>query len=149
MPDILNYYQVNPTLATSGQPSPQDFIEMAAAGYQVVINLAMPTSDDALPREAEIVTGTGMSYIHLPVVWEAPTVADIDMFLRVMQALAGKKVWVHCMMNMRVSCFVYLYQKHALGLPEEQARYPMKEIWQPNDIWQKLIDDFEDFSARR
>jgi protein tyrosine phosphatase (PTP) superfamily phosphohydrolase (DUF442 family) len=141
MEQITNAYTVNDLLATSGQPTVEDFAEIAQAGYQVVINLAMPDSDNALPTEGSIVTGHGMSYIHLPVVWEAPTVANVDLFFKLMQALTGQKVWVHCALNWRVSCFVYLYQKHILQLPEDQARFPMNQIWQPDGVWAQLVVD--------
>lgn len=128
-------------MGTSGQPHNHDFVKIARAGYQIVINLAMPTSENALPNEGALVTALGMAYFHIPVVWEAPRVEDVDLFFGVMQALSRQKVWVHCALNMRVSCFVYLYQKHVLGLPDEQARYPMNKIWQPTGIWQDLIDE--------
>ncbi len=39
-----------------------------------------------------------------------------------MHSLHQQKVWVHCAKNMRVSCFIYFWQKYILQLPEEQAR---------------------------
>lgn len=141
MNQITNYYAVTDNLATSGQPTAAQFEAIAAAGFEAVVNLAMPNSDNALPHEGAIVTGLGLVYIHIPVKWEAPTVANVELFFGVMRALAGKKVWVHCALNWRVSCFVYLYQKHILNLPEEQARFPMNKIWQPDGVWAQLITD--------
>ncbi|ACK72800.1 protein of unknown function DUF442 [Gloeothece citriformis PCC 7424] len=139
--EIKNYYWVNQYLATSGQPTPEQFKIIQDAGYDVVINLALPTSDYAIVNEGAIVTGLGMVYVHIPVVWEAPKLEDIRLFFGVMESLSGRKVWVHCALNMRVSCFVYLYQKLKLNLPEEQASYPMSEIWQPNEVWTQFIED--------
>ncbi|MDY6936973.1 MAG: protein tyrosine phosphatase family protein [Cyanobacteriota bacterium] len=141
--NILNYYQVSPQLATSGQPNRSQFQEIADAGYDAVINLALPTSDDAIADEGAIVAGAGLSYFHLPVVWEAPKLTEVKLFFGMMQSLENDRVWVHCAKNMRVSCFVYLWQKYGLDLSESQARYPMEKIWQPNDVWQKLIRDTE------
>ncbi|MBE9042124.1 protein tyrosine phosphatase family protein [Oscillatoriales cyanobacterium LEGE 11467] len=143
MQDIENYYQVSPQLATSGQPSRSQFQEIADAGYTAVINLAMPTSDNAIADEGAIVTETGMAYFHIPVVWEAPKLEEVRLFFGMMQSLENRKIWVHCAKNMRVSCFVYLWQKYVLNLPESDARYPMNQIWQPEGVWEKLLGDAE------
>ncbi|WP_013323609.1 protein tyrosine phosphatase family protein [Gloeothece verrucosa] len=147
--DIKNYYQVNPNIATSGQPTSEQFQVIKNAGYETVINLALPTSDQALANEAAIVTGLGMPYFNIPVVWEAPKLDDVRWFFSVMEALKERKVWVHCAVNKRVSCFVYLYQKYGLNLSEKDARYPMYNIWQPNEIWQHFIFEVGDFYERQ
>ncbi|MBE9045364.1 protein tyrosine phosphatase family protein [Pleurocapsales cyanobacterium LEGE 10410] len=147
---IRDYYPINleksdkaDSLATSGQPTPKQFSLIAQAGYQAVINLALPSSTDALVNEGAIVTNLGMVYVHIPVVWEEPKLEDVKLFFEVMDSLKNYRVWVHCAKNMRVSCFVYLWQKHVLQLPEERARYPMAEIWQPTGVWQELIAQAE------
>lgn len=143
MNTIKNYYQVTEYLATSGQPTREQFQEIAQAGHEVVINLALPSSDSALPDEGAIVTGLSMVYLHIPVIWDAPQLEDLELFFAMMGSLEKRKVWVHCALNMRVSCFVYLHQKLVLKLPEAQARYPMSELWQPNQVWQQFIQDAE------
>ncbi|BAZ05494.1 protein tyrosine phosphatase family protein [Calothrix sp. NIES-3974] len=143
MDEILNYYLVNDTLATSGQPTAAQLELIAANGYEVVINLAMPNSENAIANEGYLVTSQAMIYFHLPVVWNNPQFADLVLFCQIMQALKGKRVWVHCAKNMRVSCFVYLYQKHVLKSPEPSARYPMDLIWSPEGEWKDLIAQAE------
>lgn len=143
--DILNYYPVSPLLATSGQPTPAQFQPIAEAGYQVVINLALTTSSNAIDHEDTVVLANGMRYVHLPVSWEQPLVQDFLLFVQLLSSLQQQKVWVHCAKNMRVSCFVYLYQLHILKLPSAQALYPMSEIWQPQGIWAQLVTDTEQY----
>lgn len=135
--------QIGPDLATSGQPAASDFAAMAAQGYGTVINLALPTSDNALPDEGAIVTGHGMNYVHIPVRWEEPRVEQYLHFAGVMRATARGKVWVHCVLNMRVSCFVYLYRRHELGLEDAEARRYMDPVWNPRDYaaWGRFVDD--------
>ena len=140
MKSIRDYYQISDRLASSGQPTPQEFALIAQAGYQTVINLATTSSTNALVNEGAIVTDLGMVYIHIPVVWDDPKLQDVETFFRVMQTLERQKVWVHCAKNMRVSCFIYLWQKHILQLPEDRARYPMNQIWEPTGVWQQLIE---------
>ncbi|MEJ2760481.1 MAG: protein tyrosine phosphatase family protein [Gammaproteobacteria bacterium] len=141
--EILNYYLVTEDIASSGQPGADQFAAIAGAGFEAVVNLALPDSRGALPGEGKIVTALGMTYFHIPVSWEAPRVEDAELFFNVMQALKGRRVWVHCAMNMRVSCFLYLYRRHVLGEPEAEAARPMREIWQPQGAWCELIEEVE------
>lgn len=141
MNTITAYYPINDTLACSGQPTEEQFSEIAAAGFQAVINVAMPTSTNAIANECQLVTQLGMTYIHIPVSWEAPRVNDVILFFDIMQALTDKKVWLHCALNMRASCFIYLYKKFQLQLNEDDARFPMNQIWEPKDKWLQLIND--------
>jgi len=143
MQTIQNYYQISDRLATSGQPTSEQFQLIAQADYHVVINLALSSSTNALVNEGAIVTDLGMVYVQLPVVWEDPTLEDIQMFFTLMESFDTKKVWVHCAKNMRVSCFIYFWQKYILKLPETQSKYPMEQIWQPTGIWQQLIEQAE------
>jgi protein tyrosine phosphatase (PTP) superfamily phosphohydrolase (DUF442 family) len=141
--NAVNFVQLSDTVATSGQPAAADFPVIAAQGYRTVINLAMPTSDDALPDEGAIVTGLGMNYVHIPVPWEAPQVAQFERFTALMRLLDGEKIWVHCALNMRVSCFMYLYRRHELGWPDADARRHMDPIWDPREYpaWDRLVHD--------
>jgi protein tyrosine phosphatase (PTP) superfamily phosphohydrolase (DUF442 family) len=146
--EILNYHQLSPLLATSGQPTQAQFQKIAAAGYQVVINLALTTSSNAIEYEDTVVLANGMQYVHLPISWEQPHVRDFVLFARVLSQLAQQKVWIHCAKNMRVSCFMYLYQKHVLKYAESEACYPMSVIWQPEGAWMQLIADVDQYYAQ-
>ena len=137
---ITDYYQISDRIATSGQPTIQQFELIKEAGYQVIINLAMSCSTNAIANEGAIVTDLGLVYVQIPVVWENPTIEDVKLFFSTMQAFIDRRVWVHCAKNMRVSCFIYFWQKYSLKLPEDRARQPMYKIWQPTGVWQELMD---------
>ncbi len=137
--DAENTHQVFEWLWSSGQLSERDIASLPAHGIKVVINLALPTSSNALPGEADLVTELGLAYVQIPVVWEDPKPDQFAQFVGVLNAFAGCKVWVHCAKNMRVSAFIYLYRKLVLGEGEEQASFPMREVWSPNGIWQAFI----------
>jgi trimethylamine--corrinoid protein Co-methyltransferase len=140
MDRIPNFLKISECLGTAGQPMPEQFAIIAAAGYEAVINLAMPDSTHALPNEAELVREQGLEYVHIPVVWEAPTLADMERFLTVMELYRGRKVLVHCAMNMRVSCFVLLYRVVKEGAPLRKAMEAVYRIWQPDEVWQAFIE---------
>jgi len=141
--DIYNYLRIGERLSTSGQPRAEDFRAMAADGFRTVINLAVPTSEKAIPDEGALVTGVGMNYIHIPVVWEAPRVDQFRMFARLMEQQEQESTWVHCIANMRVSCFLYLYHTGRKGMAEDEARALMNRIWEPERLpqWKQFITD--------
>jgi protein tyrosine phosphatase (PTP) superfamily phosphohydrolase (DUF442 family) len=144
MPDplietIYNFLQLSSSIATSGQPTTEQFSYIRQAGYQVVINLALPESVNALPNERSIVAAQSMDYVHIPVLWEQPTMNDIDRFFAVMQANVNKSVFVHCAANKRVSAFMYLYRTIQQQVDEAIALRDLHKIWIPNDIWQAFI----------
>lgn len=139
--DMTNYFQMTDCVATSGQPTGDQFAEIASAGHRVVINLAMPGGGNALANEGQIVTELGMTYVHIPVPWEAPTVEHLNQFIAMMKAVEPDKVWVHCVVNARVSAFNYHYLKHCVGLSESACRSPLLEKWQPEmePVWQNFL----------
>lgn len=145
--NIRDYYQIDDRLATSGQPTVEQFELIAKSGYQVVINLAMSMSTNAIANEGAIVTDLGMVYLQIPVVWENPRLEDVRLFFKAMKSFEDYRVWVHCAKNMRVSCFIYLWQKYVQKLDEAEAKYPMNQIWQPTGVWQELIEQVESSPA--
>lgn len=137
---IYHYLPLSDLIATAGQPTVEQFADIHHAGYRVVVNLALPTSSNALADEQDLVESQGMSYIHIPVEWENPTLEDFEQFVAVMQAHQDKKVFVHCAANMRVSAFMYLYQRLYRGVSNAQATQDLHHIWQPNQVWQQFIE---------
>ena len=104
-----------------------------------MVNLALSTSTNALHNEKEVVENLGMHYVHIPVVWENPTLEDVEHFFSVMKANADKKTFVHCAANMRVSAFMYLYRCIHDRMSDEEAKKYLSQIWLPNETWQKFI----------
>ena len=138
--DVINYLEVSEHITTSGQPSAEDFATIASNGYQTVINLALSSSDNALVHEGDIVTGYGMTYLHIPVQFDRPQTAQFELFAQVLQHQAEDRVWVHCALNMRVSAFMYLYNILYRKLPETEAQQLLQRVWQPNPAWAQFID---------
>lgn len=140
MENIYNFLKISDTIATSGQPTQEQFQAIKEAGYQVIVNLALPESPNALKDEKQIVEAQGMQYVNIPVVWENPTLENVREFFSVMEGNADKQVFVHCAANMRVSAFMYLYRCLHQGITDEDAKKDLQKIWIPNEIWQKFIE---------
>ncbi len=139
MNKILNYVKINELISTSGQPKIEELELIANEGFEVVINLAIPTTSNALENEDKIVSSLNMSYIHIPVDFENPRISDLKLFLNILQALGANKVWIHCAKNYRVSAFMYVYHKYILHTPFEQIDLSIFDMWQPSLVWQELM----------
>ena len=139
MNKILNYVKINELISTSGQLKIEELELIANEGFEVVINLAVPTTSNALENEDKIVSSLNMSYIHIPVDFENPKISDLKLFLNILQALGANKVWIHCAKNYRVSAFMYVYHKYILHTPFEEIDLSIFDKWQPSLIWQELM----------
>jgi protein tyrosine phosphatase (PTP) superfamily phosphohydrolase (DUF442 family) len=137
--DAPNTRPVFDWLWTSGQLSLRDIARLPEFGIEAVVNLAPPSASNALPGEAEAVTGLGLSYVQIPVPWEQPELRHLQQFFGVLDAFAGRRIWVHCARNFRVSAFVYLYRRLRRGEPHELAQQPMCTVWEPDAVWQSFI----------
>jgi len=137
---IYNYRQAAPDLGTSGQPREDQLQAIADAGYEVIVNLAL--HDDprySLVDEASSVEALGLDYIHIPVQFNAPREIDLINFFEAMEHHKGRRMWVHCAANMRVSAFLGLYWRIREGWPEDRAFALLREIWEPDAIWAEFI----------
>jgi protein tyrosine phosphatase (PTP) superfamily phosphohydrolase (DUF442 family) len=135
---IPYFLRLSSRIGTAGQPHIDQFAAIREAGYEVVVNLR-PASDTP-PDERALVEQIGMEYVHIPVFWDAPTAENIEQFFATMQTNKDKCVFVHCARNMRVSAFIYLYRIIKGNVAPEEAARDLHRIWQPNPIWQALIE---------
>lgn len=137
--DIFNYLPIHDTLSSSGQPTPAQFRAIRNAGFTTVINLLPAGVENALDREEEVVTELGMRYIHIPVAAFAPKIRDFETFAEHLGAESGQKTWVHCAANARASAFIYRYRTTVLGEDPENAKWDVREIWEPFGVWKRFI----------
>jgi protein tyrosine phosphatase (PTP) superfamily phosphohydrolase (DUF442 family) len=137
---IRDYIQLTKRIATAGQPTEDEVAAVAQAGYEAVINLDQRVSEYALEDEGGLVRSLGMEYVHIPVLWESPTKADLDRFCEVMEARRDKKLFVHCVANRRVSVFMALYRILKLGWEVQEARQASFLDTMPK-TWQTFFED--------
>lgn len=140
--DIYNFRAVFPELATSGQPTVSQLDAIDAAGYEVVLNLAL--HDDprySLPDEPASVRALGMDYVHIPVKFDAPSLADLKAFFDVLEQHKGRRIWIHCAANIRVTAFLGLYRVLVEKWAVEPAFELMNSVWKPNKVWSAFIAD--------
>lgn len=131
---ITNWRRLDQRLTTSGQPSEDDLARLAAMGVETVINLGLHSHEKALADERASVTTLGMDYVHIPVPWDAPDEDHFAAFCAALEDNAGRTIHVHCIMNYRVSVFIYRWKRDVLGEDEPSARAGMLKVWDPWSI---------------
>lgn len=127
---VRNFVRVSDRLATSGQIDSTHIDALAREGFDVVVNLGTARAEQNGSEGFEV-AAHGITYVNIPVAWDAPTLSDLDMFFAVMEANRGRKVYVHCFANMRASAFTYLYRTLVAGEDEAGARTDMERVWDP------------------
>ena len=109
------------------------------AGYQVIINLSVLSSQEALPFEKSIVENHGLDYYHIPVVWDSPSLENLLQFMETVNVCYDKKIFIHCIANKRVSSFMFLYRICHENMDTDYALTDLNKIWVPNEGWQNFI----------
>jgi protein tyrosine phosphatase (PTP) superfamily phosphohydrolase (DUF442 family) len=138
--EIKNFVALDDRLATSGQPTEAQLADVAAAGFQAVVNLGLLDPSYCLPDEAGSVASLGLSYHHIPVRFDAPKVEDFRAFVQTMDRLADQRVFVHCAANFRVSVFVALWGELRLGWTRERADRHVERLWRPSQGWAAFLE---------
>lgn len=137
---IFNWVRFNECVTTSGQPTVHEFDDIKALGISLVINLGMQAHTRALVAETAVLAHLGLRYIHIPVVFTAPTETDFAAFRKAMDGLSdGEMVHVHCIANYRVTAFLYRYYREKGVADTAHYRMLMERIWTPEGIWSEFI----------
>ncbi len=100
---IKNFRPISARLATSGQPSAGADEVIGRAGFRTLVNLALPTSEGSADRRGPGRHASGLEYLHFPLDFKEPELATALEFLRALKSRASQPVFVHCVMNYRVS----------------------------------------------
>lgn len=143
--DIRNWQRRNDGITTSGRLLPSDPARLAAIGVRHVVNLALDTHPEALADEAALMAAQGIAYTHIPVPFDAPTPEHIAALDAALADRTGPH-HVHCIMNWRVSAFLYLIDLKR-GIPEPEARAQMARVWNPLEddnapqVWRELLEN--------
>ena len=137
--EIRNYIEYSPTFSSAGQPSREQLSDIKAAGFEQVIYIAFTNGGRAIADEDAVVKELGMDYIHIPVIWDAPTKSDFYAFASAMQREPSRKTLLHCAANFRASAFSMLYRVLHEDMSVADAKADMNKIWTPNETWRNLI----------
>ncbi|MBI3715171.1 MAG: protein tyrosine phosphatase family protein [Betaproteobacteria bacterium] len=135
-----NLVQWRPGLTSSAQPDSAYLKRAKALGYDMVINIAPPEYDGAVPEEGAILANQGVIYVNIPVAWTHPTAEDFRVFSDILDSAKKKNVLVHCQVNLRGSSFSFLYRVIQEGAAVDAAREKLTGVWMPQPTWKKFIE---------
>ena len=138
--EIKNYALVSQSLATAGQPTETQIEEIKENGFDAVINLGLLDQPYSLKNEKGKVESLGMRYVHIPIAFDSPNEEQFSQFIKAMDELEGKKVFLHCAANYRASSFAYLYERIKEKWIVEKADDYLKKVWEPNAKWRSFIE---------
>ena len=127
--DIRNFLRLSDRITTSGRLTPDDPERLQAMGARRVIYLAMADHPEAVPHADNAMARAGLDYTHIPVPWDAPDERHYRAFVEALEA-EETPVHVHCIMNWRVSAFLYRWRCEQ-GMDEAEARAQMKKYGRP------------------
>jgi uncharacterized protein (TIGR01244 family) len=127
LPPIRNFLQVNPDFCTGGQPRLEHFTRLKADGVKAVLNLRTPGEHRAEEEQAAV-EKAGMKYFNIPVVYTAPTNAQVDEFLRITDDPANRPMFIHCTAAIRVGAFWMIRRALRDGMSVEAALEDAKKV---------------------
>jgi uncharacterized protein (TIGR01244 family) len=127
VPPIRNFLQVTPQFCTGGQPRPEHFAKLKADGVKAVLNLRTPGEHRAEEEQAAV-QQAGMKYFNIPVVYTAPTDAQVDEFLRITDDPANRPMFIHCTAAIRVGTFWMIRRVVRDGMSPEAALEEAKKV---------------------
>ncbi len=139
--EITNYREYSSTFSSSGQPSAEQLEDVAAAGFDRVIYVAFSDNHTAIEAEDRVVKKLAMDYVHIPVDFGEPTLADFEDFAAVMNRDQKSRTLLHCQVNFRASTFSFLYRVIYAGVPMAEAKQDLDAIWQTDKVWYRFIVD--------
>jgi uncharacterized protein (TIGR01244 family) len=128
--EFQNYVPITDNLHTCGQVTEETVSKLKEEGVQTLISLNAE-SEEETDRLRKGTEALGITFVHIPVSWDNPSIESLEYFFDAMNANKQTEVLVHCQLNWRASAFVYLYRTLELKEPEETAKKALNEIWNP------------------
>jgi protein tyrosine phosphatase (PTP) superfamily phosphohydrolase (DUF442 family) len=133
-----NVVVVDANLVTSGQPSAAELANLRAERFDAVIYLAPATVSDAVKEEPGIVGNQGIEFVHIPIPFSTPSESHFEAVSSALQRLQGKKVLVHCQVNLRASTMVFLFRVLQRKESPAAAYDAVTRVWSPQGPWRTM-----------
>ena len=115
----------DPEFWTGGQPRPEQFAALKASGVKAVLNLRPPTEHRAEEEQAAVQKA---GLINIPVVYTAPTDAEVDAFLRLTDDPANRPMFIHCAAAVRAGAFWMIRRVLRDGMTADAALAEARKV---------------------
>jgi len=117
---VVNANQALPNVVTAGQPAPEHFRALKAAGIEVVLDLRHPSEPRGFDEPA-LMRELGFEYVTIPITDQSLTDQTLDDITRTMRANADRQVLVHCASGNRIGGALVPYLMLDHGFSEDDA----------------------------
>lgn len=139
-----NVVIIDGSIFTSGQPTAESLATLRAEGFEAVIYLAPASVSDAVKEEPAILARQGIEFIHVPIPFATPAESHFDAVSAALDRFKGKKILVHCQVNMRASTMVFLYRVLHRKEAPAAAYDSVTQVWTPQGPWKQLAQGLLD-----
>ena len=97
VPGIVNFAQVETTVACAGATTPAALAEVKRMGYKSVVNLRQASEPGAdIEANMAAARAAGLNYVHLPFNAAAPDPMLVDNFLKAVTNPSNQPAFIHC-----------------------------------------------------
>lgn len=137
-----NFIRLDEQLACSGQPTRDSLQRLRALGYTRVLHLVPLDVPGMLPDEPALLRAQGLRFDHVPIPWDAPSLALLDAVSGVLDDWARTPGLglVHCEVNMRASCCTFLWRVLRRREDPERCWEAVTRVWTPRGRWRVLVE---------
>lgn len=119
--DVSGFRSLGPALATTAQPTAEDFAAAKAAGYRTVVNFRPLDEPGALADEQAVVEGLGMRYVAIPVKGHGVEAAHADALDAVLADPSAQPCLMHCRSGTRAKAVWAIWLVRHGGATPDQA----------------------------
>ena len=141
MSTVYNFQTISALLACSGQPRESQLASIADEGFKVIFNLGLTDTKYSLADEAASVKKLGLTYHHIPILFDDPQTSQLIDFIELMDRHRTEKTLVHCAANYRASAFTGLYLLSKGEFDEPTMHAFIENVWQPDAVWEQFIEE--------
>jgi protein tyrosine phosphatase (PTP) superfamily phosphohydrolase (DUF442 family) len=117
---VVNANQALPNVVTAGQPGPEHFRALRAAGVEVVLDTRAPTEPRGFDEPA-LMRELGFEYVLIPITDQTLTDETLGRITETMRANADRQVLVHCASGNRIGGALVPYLMLDQGFTEDDA----------------------------
>jgi uncharacterized protein (TIGR01244 family) len=107
-PSVTNYKRIRPAIGTAGVLKEAALVELKALGFVAILDLRTP--EEGTETEKVAAEAVGLRYFNIPVSEQAPTEAQVQVFIRLVEDAANYPLLIHCQTANRVGAIWTMYR---------------------------------------
>jgi len=109
VPGIVNFNQIETTVACAGAVTPSSVAEIKKMGYKAIFNLRLANEQGAdIEGEAAAAKSAGVNFVHLPLNAASPDPAVVDSFLKAVSEPGNQPAFIHCASGNRAAAMWFI-----------------------------------------